>query len=121
MSRDREEEKFSIDINTRIYEDYDMPYFELKIVSIHTDSENIENIELINNWNNCYDLDDIHTMNHNLDNFEIYFDDIDIDKLVYIETYYCIPNDCSTFVERIYQSPKYTEEQINSMEQDPLD
>jgi len=113
MSRDKQE-GFSIDINTDIYEEYNvnMPYFELKIATISQDCDSL-NI----NWDYRYDLDDIDNMKNNLDNFEDNFEDIDIDKLVYVETYYCIPEESNTFVERIYQSPKYTEEQINGFEE----
>jgi len=114
MSRDKQED-FSIDIDTDIYRDYNMnmPYFELKIATISQDCDSLDY-----NYNYHYDLDDIHTMKHNLGNFEIYFDDIDIDNLVYVETYYCIPEESNTFVERVYQSPKYTEEQINELDFD---
>jgi len=113
MSRDKQE-NFSIKVNQYIYEEYDrfMPYFELKIATISQDCDSL-NI----NWDYRYDLDNIDNMKNNLDNFEDNFEDIDIDKLVYVETYYCIPEESNTFVERIYQSPKYTEEQINGFEE----
>ena len=55
-------------------------------------------------------------MEQELEDFENCFKNIDIDKLVYIETYYNVPEESNTFVERIYQSPKYTEEEINELE-----
>jgi hypothetical protein len=112
MSRDREE-NFSIKVNTDIYEEYDMnmPYFQLQIATIREDNR------LIINYDYRYDLDKIEDMENHLNEFEEYFEDIDIDKLVYVETYYCIPDDTIDLVERVYQSPKYTEEQINQMDE----
>ena len=114
MSRDKQE-NFSIKVNQYIYEEYDrfMPYFELKIATINEDCIDTVNI----NWDYRYDLDNVEQLIQDLENFENCFDDIDIDKLVYVETYYCIPEESNTFVERIYQSPKYTEEQINEFEE----
>jgi len=112
MSRDKQE-NFSIKVNTDIYEEYDMnmPYFELQIATIREDNR------LIINYDYKYDLDTVEQLIQDLENFEICFNDIDIDKLVYVETYYCIPDDTIDLVERVYQSPKYTEEQINQMDE----
>ena len=112
MSRDKQE-NFSINIDMDTYKEYNfpIPYFELQIATIREDNR------LSINHNYTYDIDEIEDMEFHLNEFEEYFEDIDIDKLVYIETYYCIPEESNTFVERIYQSPKYTEEQINQMEE----
>lgn len=111
MSRDKQED-FSIDINIDIYRDYNcnMPYFELKIATIR---EDCNSLDISYDYN--YDLDNIGIMEQELKYFEDYFEDIDIDKLVYIETYYCIPENSTDFIERVYQSPKYTEEQIDEL------
>jgi hypothetical protein len=104
------QENFSINIDTDNYNEYkiNMPYFELKIAIISCEEDKVLDI----NYDYKYDLDDIPTMKHNLNNFEIYFDDIDIDKLVYVEIYYCVPEGDTEFIETVYQSPKYTEEDL---------